>query len=231
MALSAKKLSIPLIVLLLGLGTWLVISQDRSRTAPTEGQLEFRNARAVSAPEGANNEQTFKFEAAWDGTTYPGARECTLSAVDQEGNVVGRYTDAFYTMMPVSPISLAIPVRSAAVDLRGECGPRLDVGGTYAYRFSDVQAGQSGGEVNDSGIVAITYDAEWLGAAKPGVVTCEVNVTDRSGATVISQRMNVLIASGHTDNHELHLADPTFETSAPGGASIDNCAPYSFRGE
>lgn len=227
MTTTAKRLGIPLVVMIVALVLWLAASRDAGRTASTEGTLSFRNVRSVSAPEGSGT-QTFQLETVWDGTTFPGVRACTFKAVDAQGDVVGQRTETFYTMMPVSPITFDVPVDRKAVDLQSSCGERLDAGGPYAYGFSNVTVGPVEHDSYEPGTVQVTYDAEWLGTGKPGIATCTLKVIDAAGSVLHSEQSDFLLASGHAQGHEWNVTDPVFESSAPTAATISDCNPFEY---
>ena len=121
----------------------------------------------------------------WAADTFPGVRDCDLTALDANGGVVGRFTTRVTVLDPNHPLEggQEMRVQGDATSVQGTCGPRLDDGTPYEYALDQIGVGRSGQD-----FVTVSLAAQWLGGGVPGVVNCRFTLVGPGGEIVAVHR-------------------------------------------
>jgi len=126
-----------------------------------------------------------EFRVDWSGPTFPGVRACVLTALDSQGNVVGRNAVSLreYSLAGSQPetSSIGIAVDGEPATAEGRCGPRLDTGDPYDFEFKHtfVRSTSEG--------ASLTTFPTWSGQGAPGVVDCRFSLLDPDGTLLASR--------------------------------------------
>jgi hypothetical protein len=197
-------------------------TSDSPVSGPTS-DLVITNLEVVGPPQ--DGRQAVAFDMKWTGPEFPGVRECTWIALDETGAEVGSTTSIMYAYPPERRLTFRIPVLAPAVSATASCGPRLDVGTPYEYRFSNMEIVSSHTE-DGVGTVRIAFDVEWMGPAQPGVVTCTFSLVDDHGEVIYSRSAPLVVAGYHNEGVEMEFTDAGLAGEAPASVSV-SCSPYT----
>jgi hypothetical protein len=177
---------------------------------------------------GEEGTQTMEFTLAWRTTEFPGVYRCTFSAQDSSGSEVGSHSDVLVSLAPIrTDARVSISVAASATSASGFCDDeRLDIGGDYAYDFSNLQVEPE--PVGPSGVhaVRVSFDAEWLGDGYQGVVSCVRKFYDSGGSLVyVTTPFTFFDADGTSSNGSVVIAAEEFALGTPATVDMD-CSPF-----
>lgn len=203
------------------------VAASASPSAPSSNYI-FSNIQVSSSDSPAGTMANVSWDTGWTSEAFPGVRSCAWKVLDASGSVIGQHEDVFIGMSPnAKDTEIEIPVTGTAASAVIECADqRLDLAGTYAYGFSNVQPLVP---TADQQLFGVTYDAKWLGDGAPGPVTCQATLLDASGNTVGSGAVNILVASGATQGASAfigqvpQITDPSLVV----GATLHDCHPLT----
>ncbi|MGZ5297409.1 MAG: hypothetical protein ACXWEG_08985 [Actinomycetota bacterium] len=168
------------------------------------------------------------WRTSWVSDVFPGVRSCVWRAFAADGSVIGTSKDTFVSLDPSDQeATVRIPVSAvpASADI-GCSDDRLDVGGTYAYSFSNIEP-----QVPDieGRPWAISFDAKWLGDAFPGVVTCHAQLLDESDGTLADEPVNVFVGEGAVAQGQAVLSSDLSDVpkDSLADAAMVSCVPFA----
>jgi hypothetical protein len=197
------------------------------RTRPSViGGYEILNLALIGASENGN--QQVEFTLAWQTPTFPGVYLCTFSAQDSSGSEVGSLSDELVSLAPIrTDARVSIAVSAPAASASGICDDdRLDIGGDYAYDFSNLQIEPEAGVPAGVHAVRVSFDAQWLGDGYPGVVSCIRRFYDSSGALVhATTPFTYFDAERIVTNQSAVIAAEEFALGTPATVDMD-CSPF-----
>lgn len=207
------------------------LSIDRGatgRTAPAAGATaSHRPDYSISGVELTSREAgsaEVAFSLAWETNEFPGIRNCTITAYDSAGNVVGVETlKRVYKMTPgVGTLKKDVAVSRTPSDADVTCGNRLD-DPTGRYQISDVRFNRPTQESHE---LLLSFDSSWIGVSDvPGIATCEVTIHE-GGKVVLEDQMSFSTEAKSATNTELSLTLPADFRGAPSSVDI-NCSPLT----
>lgn len=173
---------------------------------------------------GSDTEAIVSFDIAWEGSGFPGVRECTWRALASDGTELGRYSDRVATLTPVDNLSVSVPVTRKPDAADASCGSRLDAGSPYEYEFSNVSL--SKGDTKEAAYdVRVRFDARWLGGGQAGAVACVFSLFDEDGATIVTDNDNLLVLEGEGVGLGHTVLSESLAAARPMAADID-CEPF-----
>lgn len=168
------------------------------------------------------------WRTSWITDVFPGVRSCVWRAFAADGSVIGTYKDTFVALDPSDQeASVRIAVSAVPTSADISCSDdRLDVGGTYAYRFSNVKPQVPDGEGRPW---AISFHADWLGDAFPGVVTCHARLLDETGSALADEPVNVFVGEGVVAQGQAVLSSDLGDVPKDSAvdAAIVDCVPFA----
>jgi hypothetical protein len=172
--------------------------------------------------------QAVGFVLAWKTATFPGVYLCTFRAQDSSGSEVGSFSDEMVSLAPMrTDARVSIPVSAPPTSASGSCDDqRLDIGGEYAYEFSNLQVAPEPGVPSGIHAVRVSFDSSWLGTGHPGVVSCVRKFYDSGGNLVhVTTPFAFFDADGTLTNESVVIAAEEFGHGMP--ATVDmNCSPF-----
>ena len=188
----------------------------------------FDNVVVVENAQGADSDSvTVSWDVRWEEAQFPGVRQCTWLLFVASGAALDSHSDHFVSMTPeVRGMSMNIQVQGAPATVEIECeDPRLDVGDSYAYAFTDIEPVPSN-DGNESW--AVRYSAVWEGGGVSGPTTCVAKLLGPSGEEVAAQSVNIFASDGSTHGSEVIMGPGTagLARSEVASASIEECSPF-----
>jgi hypothetical protein len=167
----------------------------------------------------------FSYDLLWDGTTFPGVRQCTWQAFDSKGEPVGSFTDSVLAMTPkYSDMPVSIPVSAEPTTASGSCSEtRMDAGSPYAYEFADVHPVQDPKRPDE---VRVFFGAKWLGSAAPGPVSCTFDLIASSGELIYQAQGDVYLMEDPPAEVSFMIRADELATETPTDANM-SCVPFT----
>ena len=188
---------------------------------------EITNPALVGVPN-EDGLQQVEFVLAWKTPRFPGAYLCTFRAEDSSGSDVGSFSDEMVSLAPTrSDARVSIPVSAPPMSASGSCDDqRLDIGGEYAYEFSNLHVAPEPGVPAGIHAVRVSFDSAWLGTGYPGVVSCVRKFYDSQGSLVhVTTPFTFFDAGGTLTNQSVVIAAEEFALAMP--ATVDmECSPF-----
>ncbi len=232
-AAGAVALGVAALGFALALRAFVLPGATTAPAATTEaGNYRFEVLGVAPAPPELPNQAVVTSRLDWTTDTFPGVHRCTWTVYGQDGSAMGQLTNDVLALESghetTQDVPASVPVDSADVT----CDPeRLDIGNPYEYAFSDLNVDPASTLSN----VVITFQAEWLGQGRPGVMDCTVQVLDSPDHVALSARVAYAGPLGPAPS-EIHAG--SMPTALPPGGShaLDDaagltpqleCVPYT----
>jgi hypothetical protein len=164
----------------------------------------------------------------WADGRFPGVYRCAWRVFDHAGAEIGKRIDTLVAMSPENPVT-RVPIflegndeaARAAIACADE---RLDVGGAYAYAFSEVHPVPPDPTGEPWGIA---FDAAWQGSGMAGPVTCTAELRS-SDAVLASVEVNILVGKGRVHDSRVYFHEPhvKFRAADVAGGALRDCRPF-----
>jgi hypothetical protein len=187
---------------------------------------EITNPALIGGPN--EDVQQVGFVLAWKTPTFPGVYLCTFRAQDSSGSEVGSFSDEMVSLAPIrTDARVSIPVSAPPTSASGSCDDqRLDIGGEYAYDFSNLKVAPEPGVPPGIHAVRVSFDSAWLGTGHPGVVRCVRRFYDSGGSLVhVTAPFTFFDADGTSTNGSVVIAAEKFALAMPATVDMD-CSPF-----
>ena len=166
---------------------WIVLGRlglPMSGTDPSNSNYVFTNV-TIRQYRPRGNEATLHYFDHWSSNRYPGLHECTWSALDSAGHVVGSFTDGLVGLGPKGYAEQTVHVTARPTAGAVWCGPeRSDV--PVALDVTNVHLAPHG-----SSEFVVEYDASMPASvphAVAGANVCHLKIVDQSDTTLVSRR-------------------------------------------
>lgn len=189
--------------------------------------MEVREATDPVSGERLDGTAVINFVLQWSEAEFPGWHQCTFSAYDISGRLVGRDSREFVGLQHGEEGKVDIGVTDDPSSADATCSSdRLDdPDGDYGFRNIEVNPSPNP-DTSASQRFIVTLDAEWRGTSEiPAPAQCILSFLAGDGSVLFHRSVNLTSKSGSISHAELPVTAPSDLDEEPMDVNV-LCEPF-----